>query len=421
MDTKIIQLAYGDGHIDVQLPESNLMGVFNPVKSEDKKPQGSEKDLIQQALKQPIGTQPLRQLVKKGDKVAIVTSDLTRPCPSERLIPPLLNELAAAGVPDEDIFIVLGLGLHRPMSEEEIDQALSPEIHQRIKVLNHDVQDTVRLGTTSRGTPVEFFRPVVEADFRICVGNLEFHWFAGFSGGAKAILPGCASKATVTANHAMMIEPKAAPGVIEGNPLRADIEEGVAMLGVDFILNAVVDREHKITNVVAGDVIAAHRKGCQLIAERGKVRVPEKADIVLASAGGFPKDINLYQSHKAMQNAFYFVKEGGIIILVAECREQMGNDLFEDWMFAASSPAEILTRIRGEFILGGHKAAALAAILDKVNVYLVSGLPAILTERLFMTPFAHPNDALKAALERSGENSRLLVLPEAVSTIPDLD
>jgi nickel-dependent lactate racemase len=193
------------------------------------------------------------------------------------------------------------------------------------------------------------------------------------------------------------------------------------MLGVDFILNAVVDREHNITNVVAGDVIAAHRQGCKLIAERGKTRVPEKADIVLASAGGFPKDINLYQAHKAMQNAFYFVKEGGIIILVAECREQMGNDLFEDWMFAASSPAEILTRIQNEFIMGAHKAAALAAILDQANVYLVSDLSADLTERLFMTPFAHLDEALKAALEISGENSRLLVLPEAVSTIPDLD
>ena len=224
------------------------------------------------------------------------------------------------------------------MTEEEIDRVVSPQIHRRIRVVNHDADNVVRLGVTSRGTPVEIFRPLVEADVRVCLGNLEFHWFAGFSGGAKAVLPGCASRATVTANHALMVRPGVGSGRIQGNPLREDIEEGVAMLGVHFILNVVVDGQHNILSAVAGDVTAAHRRGCEAIAARGKVKVARKADIVIASAGGFPKDINMYQAHKGLENAAYFVRDGGVLILAAECRERMGNKTFENWMLRGIIP-----------------------------------------------------------------------------------
>ncbi|MBN1148217.1 MAG: nickel-dependent lactate racemase [Anaerolineales bacterium] len=420
MRSTTLQLAYGDGSLSVEIPPANLLGVIHPIQAAEpgEKPDGAA--ILCAALAHPIGTPLLRQIVKPGQKIVIVTSDMTRPCPSDKLLPPVIAELEAAGIPDGDITIVLALGLHRPMSEAEIDQALSPVMRRRFRVLNHDAGDCVRLGVTPAGTPVEFFRPVVEADVRICLGNLEFHYFAGYSGGAKAILPGCASKATVTANHAMMVHPLAASGVIEGNPLRADLEQGVALLGVDFILNAVVDSQHNVLSAVAGDVIAAHRQGCQQIAARGKVKIPRRADIVLASAGGFPKDINFYQAHKALESAKLAVRDGGALILVAECPEHIGHPVFERWMLEAASPQEILERIRREFVLGGHKAAAIAAIESRADLYLVSAMPEALARRLFTTPFASPQQALEAALEKLGANSQVLVLPQAGSVLPDV-
>jgi len=196
MLTTTVQLPYGDHSLEVQVPRENLMGVLYPDESGEDLAHLDERQILRSALEHPIGTRRLCELAHNGQKVAIVTSDLTRPCPSDRLLPPVLEELALAGIPDQDIRIIMGLGLHRPMTEQEIDQAISPAIHRRFRVLNHDAEDTVRLGVTSRGTPVEIFRLVVEADVRVCLANLEFHYFAGYSGGAKSILPGVASKAT---------------------------------------------------------------------------------------------------------------------------------------------------------------------------------------------------------------------------------
>lgn len=174
----------------------------------------------------PIGSPRLREIVHPGQKIAIVTSDLTRPTPSDKMLPFIVEELEAAGVPDKDVLIVFALGIHRPMSDEEMRKAISPAYYERFRAINHDVNDVVRLGITSRGTPVDIFRPLVEADIRICLGNIEFHYFAGFSGGGKAILPGCASRETIYTNHRWMVTPEAAAMRIEGNPVREDLEEG---------------------------------------------------------------------------------------------------------------------------------------------------------------------------------------------------
>jgi nickel-dependent lactate racemase len=410
-----IELAYGQHTIPLEIPESNLLGVFRPQAAADT---ASEESLISESMANPIGTPSLREMVKRGQKIAIVTSDLTRPTPSVRLLPAILEELAAAGIPDEEVFIVMALGLHRPMSEEEIERALSPQIKRRFRVYNHDVNDTLRLGITSAGTPVEIFRPLVEADFRICLGNIEFHYFAGYSGGAKAVFPGCASKAGVTANHAMMTRPEAAAGQIEGNPVRKDLEEAAAMLGIDFILNAVVDGQHRIVGAFAGEVTAAHRKGCEMVARRGKVPIPRQGDIVIASAGGFPKDINFYQAQKALDNAAYFVRDGGIIILLAECPEGFGNQTFESWLLGAASPRELLEKIQQDFVLGGHKAAAIAAVQVRAPVYMVSNIPAGELRSGHLAPFQTLPEALEAALEELGPQSEILVLPQAASILP---
>jgi nickel-dependent lactate racemase len=304
------------------------------------------------------------------------------------------------------------------MDGREIDTLVAPEIRRRYRVINHDLSDTVRIGFTQRGTPVEIFRPVVEADMRVCLGNLEYHYFAGYTGGAKAIFPGCASRAGITANHTMVVLPEAATGRIEDNPLRIDLEEAAAMLGVDFILNVIVDEKHKIVAAVAGEVTAAHRAGCVMVASRGTAKVLKKADIVVASAGGFPKDINFFQSHKVLENSKHFLKEGGIIILVAECSEGYGNQIFEEWMLSASSPEEILARFRKGFVLGGHKAAAMAKLQNRARIYLVSNIPKEVVRGSGMFPFEDPQAALNAAMDELGPDSDIIVLPQALSLMP---
>ena len=417
-----IELPYGDRLLPLDVPAANLQGILWPAQgSEETAVEESEETLLWQALSEPIGTSRLRELARPGRSVAIVTSDLTRPCPSERLLPLILAELSAAGMRDEDVTVVMALGLHRAMSRAEMETAVGAEVYRRVRVLNHDPNDTIRLGTTSAGTPVEIYRPVVEADQRICLGNLEFHYFAGYSGGAKAILPGCASRATVTANHAMMVRPEAAAGKLQANPVRADLEEGMAMLGVDFILNVVVDGgRHRITGAVAGDVTAAHRQGCQMVARRGMMPIDGPASVVLVSAGGYPKDLNLYQAQKALDNAAHALKPGGILILVARCEEGFGNQTFENWLTTAHSPEELLERIQQDFVLGGHKAAAIAAVQSRARVYLVSALPRDVVQRCGLAPFADAPTALEAALAELGRDASLLVLPHGGSILPVL-
>jgi len=411
------ELAYGYRQIPVSLPDARLLGVLEPHRP-GRPP--DETLLLRSALDQPIGTPCLRDIARPEQQVVLVTSDLTRPCPSDQLLPHLLDELRVAGVPDANITIIMALGLHRPMTGAEMEAAVGASVYKRVRVINHDPLDIIRLGTTTRGTPVEIARAVVEADLRICVGNLELHYFAGYSGGAKAILPGCASRATVQANHAMMVRREASAGRLDGNPVRADLEEGAAMVGIDFILNVLVDGHHRILGAVAGDVTAAHRRGCALVAEQGIVPVPQLADVVLVSAGGYPKDLNLYQAQKALDNAAYAVRAGGVVILLAECGEGFGNTTFETWFREAGSPGDILERIQREFVLGGHKAAAIASVLQRAGVYLVSSMPQGLVRSCGLLPFDDANRAVETALEQVGPSACVVVMPEGGSVLPVL-
>ena len=411
-----VKLAYGSTFFEVDIPEHNFLGVFEPqavAAVED------ERTLLQNALAHPIGSLPLRELARTGGQVAIITSDLSRPCPSKKMLPHILAELESAGVIDQDIIIVLALGLHRKMTPAEIEAALGPEIIQRIRVLNHDVDDTVHIGVTSAGTPVEIYRPIIEAQLRICLGNLEFHYFAGYSGGAKALFPGCASRAAIAANHRMIMLPEAAGGRLENNPLRIDLEEAADMVGVDFILNVFVDGNQQIVGAVAGDITKAHRYGCQIVAKMGTVKIPHQADIVLASSGGFPKDINILQAQKGLDSAAYFVRQGGVIIWLAECPEGYGNQVYEQWMRELTSPDEILERIQQGFVQGAHKAVALVNIQKSARIFMISALPDDTIRDLRVTRFGSPQTALTAAFGELGDDASVIVLPQAASIMPD--
>ena len=411
-----LPIPFGRSFLATQIDERRLAAILAPTRS---RPQPGDR-LVREALQRPIGSPRLQEIARPGQEVAIVTSDLTRPCPSARLLPPVLKELEAAGIGPAAVTVVVALGLHRPMSTSELTTAVGEEFISRTQVINHDVDQTVRVGVTSAGTPVDILRSVVQADLRICLGNIDLHWFAGFSGGSKALFPGCAGEEGVAANHSMMTSQGASAGRLEGNPVRSDLEEAASLVGIDFILNVIVDGEHHIIGAVAGGAVAAHRQGAQLAARRSVVPLPEAADVVLVSAGGYPKDINLYQAQKALDNARHALRPGGIIILVAECREGFGNETFEQWMREATSPDACLHRIQQEFVLGGHKAAGVARVMQEAQVYLVSALSPSAVAQCGLTPFSTVDDALATAFGTLGPAARVVAMPQGGSTLPSV-
>jgi len=365
---------------------------------------------IRRALAEPIGAPRLRELAAAASSAVIVVSDVTRPCPSHKFLPALLEELRP--LPPEAVTIVFALGGHRPHTAEEQRALVGEEVAASgVRLLDLDRDDCVPVGTTSRGTPLAVFRPYLKAGLRVCTGNIDYHYFAGFSGGAKAVVPGICTYDTIRANHGMMLHERAKAGVLEGNPVREDIDEAGGLIGIDFILNVVLDEERRVVRAVAGDYLAAHRAGVAFYDARCDLRVDEAADVVVASPGGTPKDMNLYQAQKTLDNVAGAVRDGGVIVLVARCEEGLGNAVFEEWMTGMRAPHDLVDRIRREFVLGGHKAAAIAALLERVDLHVVSDLPGDLVRAMHMTPFDDVGAAVTAAVARAGRDARVLVLP----------
>lgn len=296
-----------------EVDQDNLMGVLEPNKINVER-SGAEE--VKRSLLEPIGSLRLKEIVKAGEKIVIVTSDITRPMPSKIVLPLLLEELHKANIPDSDIKIVFALGSHRKHTEEEKKYLVGEDIFNRIECIDSDAENCIHLGYTSLGTPIDIFKPVVDADRRICLGNIEYHYFAGYSGGTKAIMPGAATREAIQANHSMMVRKDAKAGTLEENPLRRDIDETANILPIDFILNVVLDEKKNIIKAVAGHYLEAHKEGCKFLDQLYKIKLEHPADIVVVSAGGFPKDINVYQAQKALDNAQHAVRDGGIIIVL---------------------------------------------------------------------------------------------------------
>lgn len=378
-----------------------------------------DKDVVH-ALENPIGSPRLKDIVKPGEKIAIITSDITRPMPTYKVMPALLEELKEAGVDYNDVTLVFALGSHRRQTPEEMRRLAGDYAYEKINVVDSDIDDCIRMGVTANGTPVDITRVVAEADRKIALGNIEFHYFAGYSGGYKAIMPGVSTPAAIQSNHKLMIKPESCAGRLEGNPVREDIEEAGRICGLDFILNVVLDEHKEIVKVVCGDPIKAHRVGAAFLDRLYTKEIDRGADIVIVSQGGAPKDLNLYQTQKALDNSKHAVKDGGIIILIGSCAEGYGEHTFEDWMLNSESPDDLVNKIRRHFVLGGHKAAAIGMVLQRAEIYLVSDMAPEQVERSFMRPYTSAQQAFDDALAKFGGKADVITMPYGGSVLPRL-
>ena len=342
---------------------------------------------------------------------SILVSDITRPAPSHLMLPPLLKRLKSLGI--DDLKIVFALGTHRRMTA--LEERLLLQDCMSLPHMQHDPKNCVSLGETRRGTPVEILDTVASSDLIVATGNIEYHYYAGYSGGGKAVLPGVSSERSVIKNHELMRDPLSTTGRLE-SPVRQDMEDAAGIAGLDFILNVVLNGKKEIVQSVAGDFISAHRIGAATV-DRMYRRPVQPAEIVVTCAGGRPKDLNLFQAQKALDNAKNAALPGGSIILVAECCEGLGHPVFERWAREATSAEDCWERFGREYEFGGHKAAFLAKESLQHHLILVSALPRERAEMCFFTPAATLEEALELARTRQGRDARMLVMPHGNLTL----
>lgn len=412
-------IPYGKTEVCARIPTRNFLGYIEP---KERKGVANSRTEIERALSQPIGTKRLEELVKEGDKVAIVVDDATRATPSYLMILPLLDELNDAGVKDEDVTVIFGCGTHRPVTPEETETLLGKEALERVKTISHDYQaeGLVFLGKTSRGTKVSVNKVFAEADVKILAGDINLHYYAGYGGGRKGVLPAVSSAEAIQQNHSLMLHQKATTGNLDENPVHEDMLEAAKLANVNFILNIVTNTNGELVKAFAGDLEQAFLEGTKLVDEMYKVPIEKRANIVVVSAGGYPHDINFYQASKGLHNALEAVKRRGVIVMVAECPEGHGNEIFNEWMEKFGELKRVEREIRRHFLLGGHKAYYLLKALQKVTIILVSVMPDCYAVNSFKMRTARAlNDALRDAFEIAGKNAKVYVMPHGSDTLPE--
>lgn len=376
---KKYQLPYGNGFQEVTLPEEKVLYDIHGNKAD------VQEDIAAAtlaAVRCPIASQPLQKVVRKGDKVAVIVSDVTRLVRTAEFLPVIISEINAAGVPDEDITIIVATGTHRTHTHDEDIAVCGKDIVKRIKIHQHDSrnnEELTDLGVTSFGTPILIDSYVAEADKVIITGAVSLHPMAGFGGGRKAVMPGVSGHATIMHNHAIALAPKVGDGcnplcetgLLEGNPLHEDMVEVTKKLDPAFLVNMVFTPEGKLHEVVAGHWYKAWEKGCKDLVAMAGVPIKELADVVFASAGGSPKDMNLYQSCKAHMNAVFAVKKGGIMILTLECPDIKEPAIFTDW-FSKSDVLQFEKDVRADFSIPAFVAFKTRCIVNSLTTYLVT-------------------------------------------------
>ncbi len=417
-----INLAYGQGHLAIELPAERTT-VIEPSHTPGLP---DEHAALIAALNHPTGAPPLRDQIKPGDRVCIVFTDITRATPNERLIPWLLDYLH--GVPRENITLLNSTGTHRPNTRAELEKMLTPEVANNYRVINHECEKNEGLlpfGNTRDGSPALINRHLVEADVRIITGFIEPHFFAGFSGGPKGIMPGVAGLAAVMSNHGAknIGDPKSTFGVTVGNPIWEEMRDIALRVGRSFLINVTLNESRQITGAFAGDLLEAHKLGCEFVRQSAMQRVKTPFEIVVTTNSGYPLDQNLYQGVKGMSAGARIIQPGGLLLLACECREGVpANSPLDQLLKSASSPEEILTMLATPgFVRPEQWQAQIQALVQrKARVQLHSLLPDAVVRRAFLTPCPDLGAAVRTELQRLGPAARIAVLPQGPLTIPYL-
>ncbi|MBS7648755.1 MAG: nickel-dependent lactate racemase [Candidatus Bathyarchaeia archaeon] len=422
----IVNIPYGKTIINLEIPNGNLLAVLQSAEFDKS---SDEVKIVWEALKKPIRGRQLTQVASGKKSVCVIVSDYTRATPNRILLPPILKILKDAGLKLDEIKILIAYGLHKPIPKDSIEEFLGREITEEIEILNHNAEDDLfYIGKTSFGTKFSVNRLIINSDLVILTGLIEPHFFAGYSGGRKAILPGVSSKESIFNNHSfrMIMHPLSRYGILDGNPIHEDMVEAVKMVPKPmYLINVVINKKQKIAGAFTGDIFEAHLEGIKFLDKHVKVRAPSKADIVITSNGGYPLDRDLYQAVKGMATGELIVKKGGVIVIFAECIDGigMGHEDFYQIMAEAEKPEDVFERImREEPIRDQWEAQILARILKNASVILVTkNIKHSVIEEMHMIPASNPEEAIEEAYRISGKNSKIIAIPEGPYVIPKIE
>ena len=414
-------LPYGKSQVCVRIPTRNFLGSIEP---KDKPGVPDPAAEIERALKEPLSSKKLNDIVKPESRVAIVVDDVTGTSPSELMVPPLLDALTEGGVKSENVNVIFACGLHRTVKPEEAIKLLGEPVYTRVTSASHDsrAQDLVEIGTTQKhGTKVFLNHSFTEADVRILTGNIGLHYFAGYRGGRKGVLPGISGEETIKHNHALLLDPNARTGILSENPVHQDMVEAAAMARIDFALNVVMNNKRELVRAFAGELERVFSEGVKLFDEMHRVQVERRSDIVVVSPGGDPADGNLFRAYQSVDNALEVVKRGGVIILVAELTEGHGNQDFYEWMTKFPDLKTVEREIKRNFVMGGSIAYYYMKALQKARIILVSSLPDYYAANVFKLKTARAvNDALNEAMNIVGKTAKVWTLPYGNHTLPEV-
>ena len=417
-----IRLAYGKTGLEVTLPDKAHVTIVEPTYVNGRP---TPLAAIHQALREPIGSPPLRSLVAPDDRVGIAFSDITRPTPNHIILPTLLDHLSH--VSPDHITLFNGTGTHRTNTDEELRRMVGDHVAERYRIVQNDARDQdahCLVGNTTTGNAIWLHREFVDCDVRILTGFIEPHFFAGFSGGGKALMPGLARLDTVLRNHSAehMDNPKARWGIREGNPLWEEIREAVQLVPPTFLLNVTLNRDHEITGIFAGDWEEAHARGCAFVRDVSMVGLESPFDIVITSNSGYPLDLNLYQAVKGMSAAAQIVRQGGSIILASDCWDGIPeHGDYGRLLCEADDLEDLLETVRdpGFSQQDSWQAHTQALVCQRADVYLFThNLTAQQIKDALLIPCSDVASTVEELLRRHGPDARVCILPEGPQTIP---
>ncbi|MBU2702580.1 nickel-dependent lactate racemase [Sporomusaceae bacterium BoRhaA] len=420
MSSVKIVLPYGSDNMEVSVPEKNLIGIYSP---QDIASVPDVKQEIMRALRHPIGTPSLAELVHGKEKIVILADDNTRLTPTKQIIPLLLDEMNAAGVKDEQITIIIALGTHRFMTQEEIVEKFGKAVAERVTIKNHDFKNPnalIDLGKTANGTSVWVNREAYEADFKIGIGSIVPHHIPGFSGGAKIVQPGISGENTTAETHLLSVRsPRSCLGM-EDSPVRRELNLMAEKIGMNTILNTILNRHGEVVGAFFGDMEAAFKEGVALSQKIYAVEIPEEADIVIS--GSHPCDIEFWQAHKTLYPSDLAVKAGGTIIIVTPCYEGVAVTHSEIVDITGYSSAELKKLVDNKKLpdeVAAALAIAWAQVKERETVYIVSqGIAPDDAKKLGFVPFSSVNEALQSAFAEQGAHAKVTVLTHAPDMLP---